>query len=434
MASQQAVLGSAPDLAALLRSDEVNARLYTDREIFALERRMIWTRLWIYVGHESEIPQPGDYRRRSIGTEPVVMTRDQDGEIHVLVNRCSHRGNTVCQLAHGNSNTFRCQYHGWTFANDGRLVGVPFRGGYGEGFIASQPGLSSVAVVESYRGLIFAKLTPSVLTLKEYLGGAAQAIDRFVDLSPSGEIEVSAGMHQTRFRGNWKMWSENSLDRYHANFVHQAAYRASAAAFSAAATKTSGDDSLAVVRCYEHGHAELDFRPERRRGGERGFASQGAKTERDFPEYVSALEDRYGKAEAGRILTEGSPHVFVFPNLFLLQQDIRCVIPVDVDQSLSVQYPALLKGPWDELNFLRLQRHQHAYGPAGAIMPDDLEIFERNQAGLSGESSSWLVLARGEADDRIGPDGYPEGHVASELGIRHIWAEYAKHMGAGEDD
>src|SRR6185369_1734345 len=92
----------------LILPDRVHGSLYTDPTIFAAELERIWYRTWVYVGHMSEIPAPDDFVLKSIGPETVIMTRDREGEIHLLLNRCAHRANTVCDAQRGNAATFRC--------------------------------------------------------------------------------------------------------------------------------------------------------------------------------------------------------------------------------------------------------------------------------------------------------------------------------------
>src|SRR6266404_239009 len=136
----------------LIKPDRVHGSLYTDPGVFAEELERIWYRTWVYVGHASEIPAADDFVMKSIGPQPVIMTRDRQGEIHLLLNRCAHRANLVCDAAKGNSSAFRCPYHGWTFSNTGRLLGYPFSSGYGGGELKSQLGLGRVARCEQYRG------------------------------------------------------------------------------------------------------------------------------------------------------------------------------------------------------------------------------------------------------------------------------------------
>ena len=114
----------------LIRPDRVHGSLYSDPAIFEAELQNIWYRTWVYVGHESEVPNANDYVVKSIGPQSVIMTRDEQGKINLLLNRCSHRGNQVCSYDKGNARSFTCPFHSWTFANDGRLVGYAFPDGY----------------------------------------------------------------------------------------------------------------------------------------------------------------------------------------------------------------------------------------------------------------------------------------------------------------
>ena len=108
----------------------VHASVYTDADVFAEEMRRIFHRSWVYLGHESEIALPGDYKTTYIGQIPVIISRTEDGRMHGVVNRCVHRGTTVCQMERGNASYFRCEYHGWTYRNSGELIGITQKSGY----------------------------------------------------------------------------------------------------------------------------------------------------------------------------------------------------------------------------------------------------------------------------------------------------------------
>jgi len=108
------------------------------------------------VGHESEVAHPNDYVRKKLGPQDVIMTRDWDGQVHLLLNRCAHRGNQVCEDERGNSGSFRCPYHGWTYRNTGELLGYPFNRGYGgKGTLERRLALGRVPRVDSYQGFVF---------------------------------------------------------------------------------------------------------------------------------------------------------------------------------------------------------------------------------------------------------------------------------------
>ena len=127
---------------ALVHDDRIHNSLYTDSRIFEEELDKIFYRGWVFIGHESEIPKPGDFLTRVIGRQPVIMVRGKDGNISVLLNRCAHRGSTVCTVEQGNAKVFTCPYHGWTYDLGGRLLSASHPGGFDQTFDKSKNGLS----------------------------------------------------------------------------------------------------------------------------------------------------------------------------------------------------------------------------------------------------------------------------------------------------
>ena len=212
------------DVDELVRKDRVHRRLYTDPAIFEAEMRLIFERTWVFVGHESEIPQPGDFKTTYIGRNPVIVSRHSDGQIYVLMNRCMHRGAVVCRDERGNAGHFRCGYHGWTYNSRGDLVVVPALGGYGEEFKAEDFGLLRAPRVESYRGFVFACLDSEVDSLEQHLGRARHYLDLAVDLAPDGEIQARSGAQRYWYAANWKLQIENWTDHYHPAVVHETAF------------------------------------------------------------------------------------------------------------------------------------------------------------------------------------------------------------------
>jgi phenylpropionate dioxygenase-like ring-hydroxylating dioxygenase large terminal subunit len=106
---------SSESLRSLVQPGRVHRRLYTDPTIFEAEMERIFGAAWIYVGHESQIRNPGDYVRTFIGRKPVVLVRDADGGVRVIHNQCAHRGSLVVAKDKGNTDEFQCCYHGWTY-------------------------------------------------------------------------------------------------------------------------------------------------------------------------------------------------------------------------------------------------------------------------------------------------------------------------------
>jgi phenylpropionate dioxygenase-like ring-hydroxylating dioxygenase large terminal subunit len=416
----------AVDYRGLVQPDRVHGRLYYDRQIFEEELERIWYRQWVYVGHESEVPNPGDYRARRIGLQPVLMLRGDDGQVRLLANRCAHRGNTLCQNDRGNASSLRCAYHGWTYNTRGELLGVPYASGYGDAFCRDDYALARVPRVASYRGFLWGSLSPHGISLDEHLGDARPLLDAIVDLSPTGEIDVNAGVNKLRFRANWKMWLENAVDNYHQNFVHPSAFAAQSQVLRKRAAVVSSDASVAVVRDLGGGNGQLDFWPQQRLTG-RHYTGAAAPVPSEAA-YAEALERRYGPERADEMLTNGPPHVVIFPNFFYFQHDIRVIQPVAPDLSYYYEYPVLLQSVDPELNSQRLRRHEAAYGPAGFILADDLEIWERNQRALDSRLDEWMILRRGLHRERLDENGHPVSHIADETAIRGIWRHYVELM------
>ena len=172
-----------------------NRRIFTDEDVFELEMKHIFEGNWIYLAHESQVPNPGDYFTTYIGRQPVVITRDKDGDLHCLINACAHRGAMVCRRKTDNRMTLTCPFHGWTFRNDGTLLKVkdPDGAGYPDTFnVGGSHNMTRVARFEGYRGFLFGSLNDDVLPLTEHLGDATKVIDMLVDQSPDG-LEVLRG-------------------------------------------------------------------------------------------------------------------------------------------------------------------------------------------------------------------------------------------------
>jgi phenylpropionate dioxygenase-like ring-hydroxylating dioxygenase large terminal subunit len=403
-------------ISELVREDRVHGSLYTDPDIYALELERIWYRTWVYVGHVSELPAPNDYVVKSIGPQSVIMTRDRQGDIHLLLNRCSHRANLVCDAPAGNSSAFRCPYHGWTFSNTGKLLGYPFNSGYGGREAKRELGLGRVPRIASYRGFVFASFADDGPSLDEHLGAAAETIDRLCRLSPEGEIQLTAGWLQHKVKANWKMLLENETDGYHPQFVH-------ASIFSVAQSHVRemyGERSRATARDLGGGHTEHDLRPEFRHRG-RPMEWFGTTPER-LPDYVARMTAAHGDA-AQQILIDGSPHVMLFPNLFIAEVQLFVLQPLAVDETVQHVTAMQFKGAPD-LNRRLLQQAMGSVGPAGFLLADDSEMYERNQRGVQARMPEWLVLKRGMHRERHDDEGVLAGHATDETTQRGIWRHY----------
>ncbi len=402
----------------LIQPERVHGSLYTSPEIFADELEQIWYRTWVYVGHVSEIAEPNDYVRKNIGPQDVIMSRSADGEVHLLLNRCAHRGNLVCEAAEGNSSSFRCPYHGWTYKNTGDLLGYPFPQGYG-GRGKLELGLGRVPRVGVYQGFVFGSFAAEGPSLKEHLGEAKGEIDRLVRLSPAGEIALTAGFLKHRARANWKLLAENETDGYHPQFVHASIFSVAQSGIGA----LYGEKSTAVTRALGGGHSENDLRPEfRRLGAPMGWFGT---TEAKVPSYVAAMRTRHGAA-AEEILIEGAPHVMIFPNLFIAEIQLFTIQPLAADLTVQHVTAVQLKDA-PELNGRMLQQSIGSVGPAGLLLADDTEMYERNQVGVAELRPEWLDVRRGAHREYVDERGLTVGGATDEVSMRGFWSHY-KHL------
>jgi fatty-acyl-CoA synthase len=422
------MLSTHTDYNQLVMDDRVSGRLYYDPAIFDEELEKIWYRDWIYVAHESEIPEPGDYVTRQIGLQPAIVSRDEDGAVHLLLNRCMHRGNTICQSERGNSHAFRCAYHGWTFNNRGALVGVPYAGGYDGSLRREDYALVRVPRMATYRGLIFGSMSAAGQSLKERLGNAVRLIDQFCDLSPAGEVVLRSGVLKHSYKGNWKMALENSVDGYHPNILHHAAMTLIAKGRKVDMESVFGERTEAQARDLGNGSGQLDLTTiNRSRGGRtvpHGFSPDA------WSEYVEEMERYHGAERAREIISDGTPHFCVFPNIIFILNQFRIIQPVSVNETNIYYYPTMLKGAPDEMNQRRLAETYLIHGPAGRVAPDDFEAYERNQVGFQARVNEWLVLRRGLHREHREDAGTIAGNETDETTQRGIWRHYREVMRA----
>ncbi|RJF86487.1 aromatic ring-hydroxylating dioxygenase subunit alpha [Oleomonas cavernae] len=404
------------DWGDLIREDRVHGALYTDPAIFEIELERIWRRTWVYVGHESEVPKPFDYVMKSIGPEPVIMSRGRDGEIILLHNRCPHRGNHVCVSQKGTARSFTCPYHGWTFNADGGMRGMPFPAGYDK-VDRSTLGLGRVARVASYKGFVFASLAAAGPSLDEHLGAAKDALDAVCANSPSGEVELTCGFLKHKVKANWKFVVENETDGYHPGFVHSSIFQVSGSRI----TELYGDASQSLARYLGNGHTEIDLRPEFRKRGEplSWFGTTAAR----LPQYVSQMNEAYGEEKAREIMIDGVPHIMIYPNLFIAEIQVFSIQPLAVDETVQHVTALQFKGA-PEINRRLRQQTMGSVGPAGFLLADDAVMYEGTQIGVGLSNPEWLFIGRGRHRERLDEQGFLVGNATDETTTRGIWRHY----------
>lgn len=408
--------------AELIRPEQIHGSMYSDPAIFQEELEKIWYKTWVYVGHASEIPNPNDYVMKSIGPQPVIMTRDKDGNIHLLQNRCAHRGNEVTVKQRGNARSFTCHYHGWSFNNTGELRTMPFPSGY-EGVDKSKLSLGRVPRMASYQGFVFGSFAAEGPTLEEHLGAAKETLDRLALNSPEGEVAVTPGCLKHQVRANWKFLVENETDGYHPAFTHASIFEVSNSKIG----DLYGDNSVSLCRYLGNGHSEIDPRPEFRRRG--ALLSWFGTTADRLPDYVAKMKAAYGEEKANQIMIDGTPHVMIFPNLFIAEIQVFSIQALAVNESVQHVTALQFKGAPD-LNRRMRQQTMGSVGPAGLLLADDGEMYERTQRGVQMKNPEWVFLGRGKKREHLDENGFMVGTGTDEVGARGMWSHYRSMMEA----
>jgi len=200
---------------------ELDRRIFSDPDIFELEMELIFGRAWLFVCHETQIPNPGDFFEAPMGKDNVLVVRQRDGSVKAFLNTCTHRGNAVCRAEEGNTKNFMCTYHGWTYDLAGKLIGVPgFENLYHSDLDKDSLGLRQVGQIDSYKGFVFATMDPSAPALFDYLGTTGRlGIDLIAE---QGEMTVVPGILKFTIDCNWKFPTDNIFDYYHGRVTHMA--------------------------------------------------------------------------------------------------------------------------------------------------------------------------------------------------------------------
>lgn len=411
--------------ADLAYDDRVAGRLYTDPEIFELEMKRIFHKTWVWVAHESEIPEPGAFKTTSVGGEPVIVVRDRRGNFNTLLNRCRHRGATVCDQSSGKANGFTCPYHNWSYGLDGKLRGIPFPDGY-EGVVDKADYPLGKLRTESYLGMIWATFNPEAEPLSDFLGDAKLWMERFFKQTNGYPTKV-IGVHKFRFKGNWKIQLENTTDGYHFPMVHKS-WMASVDAETAnmmsfmndpeAVTHALGNGHSVAIMATAHVDLDIDDGTE--------------QIQPRFQHLVDALQaDGYDDAIIRRMMRSMHGCGFnlnTFPNVAMSSAFFRVLIPIAVDET-EIWHMALgMDGGPDNVNQERLRIHEHFQGPFGFGSPDDAEGWERVQLGAQADPNMPILVNRGLNRESTSAEGWPTSHVTDESGMREAYAMWKRMM------
>ena len=397
----------------------VHRSVFTDPRILDLERRRIFEQCWVYAGHTSELPQPGDFLTRRVAGRSLILVRSADGVVRVFLNTCTHRGAQVCRERCGNAKTFQCFYHAWTFDTDGRLVGVPGEDAYSAAFDREELRLASPPRVELYRDFIFVSFAPAIEPLVTYLAGAKEYLDLVCDQSEAG-MEIVTGTQAYSMRANWKLLVENSIDGYHARTTHQR--------YLEFLVETGVDPERVrrrrrgIGKALGNGHALIQTEPLSGRPIAQWTPMFGEAKRAELEAIHQKLVGRFG-AELAQQMTQTSRNLLIFPNLIvndIMAITVRTFFPISPDY---IEINAWALAPRDESadnRALRLDNFLTFLGPGGFATPDDVEALESCQRGFTNREVEWSDISRGM--DRAQP------MADDELQMRAFWRQWHASM------
>ena len=402
----------------------VNRKALIDEAVFQSEMESIFERCWLYVGHESEIPNPGDFRARDVGNRPLLFWHGHDGVKRVFYNSCRHRGALVCRVPEGNSRTMSCFYHAWNYGSSGALQGLPGQEGYGPTFDRACMGLLSPAKVESYRGFVFACFDPGAVDLRTYLAGAADYIDLVADQAEA--MEIAPGAQEYAADANWKLFVENSLDGYHLLPVHTTYFEY----LEKVEGSQPGLGDVSESFDLGNGHAAIKARWPWARPVARWTPALGEQNRERVEAAYAELVRRHGPERAD-LIGRVDRNVVIFPNLIILDLMgvvIRKLEPTSAGHTRITQWSLATAGEDADLRARRLENFITFQGPGGFATPDDLEALEACQAGFRARSGvPWSDVSRGMWLEHSGQPGT----LTDERQMRAFWRQWQNLMRAG---
>lgn len=393
---------------------------YRGPDMFALEMEQIFYKTWIFLCHESEVANPGDFKSTRIGTRPVIVARSREGKISAVLNACTHRGATICREEKGNTRAFVCPYHGWSFRPSGELIGIPDEARYHEDFDKSEKNLKPLPRVASYGGLVFGSFNPDVEDLEVFLGGVKKHIDIWLQRTAGGTYKVATS-HKYGYDGNWKFQTENVYDGYHPGFVHRSAFN-TVRKFEGSFENRALDVAVrqqGYTRGFPEGHGTL----------EAGAPLESGGIDPEIRDaYNRKLAELYGEEGAAETLT--NRQFLIFPNLVIFDFNIRVIQPISHDVTEVYSYPLLIDGAHDDINSNRMLDAQTRVGTAGILSADDIDVFAGAQNALDAEVFEWVTLSRGLGKEEVKPDGERVGVYSDEAPQRAFWRKWQSLMTA----
>lgn len=423
-------------LAALVQPDQVHRDVYIDQEVFDLEMERLWSNTWVYVGHDSQVPNAGDYVTTDVAAQPVIMLRDADGAVRVLMNRCAHKGARLLGHAAGNTGGFlRCPYHAWAYNLDGSLRAIPLRNGYDGTRMRESPagqGMVAVRNVEVYRGFVFVRLAEDGIGFSEYFGESLSSIDNMADRSPEGRLVIAGGVLRYLHDCNWKMFVENLNDTMHPMVAHESS---AGTAKKLWAGQPPGTPMPMAVEQFVPFASDYKFFDDM---GVRVFDNGHSYSGANFSihskysaigDYEAAMTAAYGEERAREILGTNRHNTVYYPSLTIKGaiQAIRVARPIAPDKTVIESWTFRLAGAPDRLHQRTMMYSRLINSPMSVVGHDDLYCYRAIQEGLHTSGNDWISLHR---DHVPGEEATPVQTTkgTSEISMRNQYRAWARYM------
>ena len=406
------------EIAAWYDADQglIDKKIFVDPKIYALEQQRIFARAWHFMCHESHVPNTGDYFINHIGQDSVIVARDDHGQVQVMLNNCSHRGNVLCRAEMGNTHSFQGSYHGWNFTLDGKLKSVPGHEPFYRGKLNKDCwGLTHAAKVEQYKGFYFATLDADAPALRDYLGEVGRiGIDQ---MSVHGELVAVDGIQKNIIECNWKIAVDNLYDWYHVNVTHRSAMKIGFV------NPSVMQPMQQTVLLGEYGHAISGpgISEEQQKVLDSLTDEERVRLDAMSPDERAKLAPRITerrpirpakmKQEMGPVGVRAMGHPNIFPNLWIstraLQLSLR--IPRGPLKTEVWWFTFMPKNYTDEQRRIAMKFMSHSFGPAGLFEQDDGENWTYSTKAALGPASQRqphnLQMALGEDEVREDPTG-----------------------------
>lgn len=428
------------DFDQLVQPDRVSRRLYTDGDIYTAEMARIFGQSWLYVGHESQVPNSGDYAAARLSDKPIIMVRQKGGEIKLIHNRCMHKGmQLVGDESAGHVSAFRCGYHGWVYGLGGELRTVPADAGYACSAVkkgAEEFALRPIDDVALYRGFIFARLASGGPDFETWLGPMKSSLDNFVDRSPEGQVKVEGGVMRYLHHANWKFFFENTLDALHPMVVHHSASRpAQILAGKEAATNRADARALGMIAPFASPYGFFDEMGQRGTRFGHGDLGNEASIHSGYkvdPQYWSAMVARYGEEKAASILAVSRNNSVLYPTMMFKAPVslLRVIRPIAVDKTIIETWHFRLVGAPESLFEQTIQYSSIVNSSAGIVGPDDHEAYRRLQSGLGSDGPQWVMMSRYQDAEREDSEGAQATKGTSDFVHRNQFAAWRAYMEA----